>query len=120
MRITMNWLKKSLSISIITLIGIQSANACQFTSPVYTFVYQNDRDGDGKLNKDEWRNARLDDNLIAKVKLKKVRQLLKLDTNKNGVFDYQDEQWHTAFEYKINPCEYWQHKLNEYDQKHQE
>lgn len=113
-------MKKLALILLMTIASIQSANACKFAAPIYTFLYQNDRDGDGTLNKDEWKNARLDDNLIAHIKLKKTRHLLKVDTNKNGVFDSKDDVWQTAFEYKVNPCQYWQQKINEYDKNNQE
>lgn len=106
---------KTIALLLCAIIGIQTAHACTVVSPIYTFVYQNDKNGDSKLDKDEWKNAHLDDNLIANVKLKKLRHLLKLDTNKNGVFDSKDEQWDTAFAYKTDPCVYWQQKVTEYD-----
>ncbi len=102
-------MKKFIITSGLLLVSLLNhAHACSAVSPSSVFVYHNDDNKDGYLTYQEYKKAKLNDNLYSTKKLGGWFGFKKLDTNKDKRLDFQEINF---IHYTIHPCADWEKKM---------
>lgn len=100
--------KQSIYLSMICLAGLIASPAilaCSQMSPESGFIYQNDKNQDGKLNLKEWQNIQLKGYFVA-FRAGNLAEFKRLDKNKNRVVEH--DELNDQVRYRREPCADWE------------
>lgn len=102
-------MKKYLTLSALCLVILApNAYACSQMPPEHGFIYQNDKNQDGKLTQKEWKSAKLDNYFVA-FRLGNVQAFKRLDKDKDGFLD--DKELSEKVRYDREPCADWEEAM---------
>lgn len=102
---------KKLFLSMGLLFGSPLVLACSVMPPEFGFVYQFDRNRDGQLNRQEWRQIPQEHNYLIQFQINNLKDFKYLDRNKNRKIAPQEIQYLT--EYRRPPCADWEEKMQQ-------
>ncbi|STZ77403.1 hypothetical protein [Bergeriella denitrificans] len=85
--------------------------ACSAMPPESSFIYSNDRNGDGMLNRSEWRESRADEGLAAKFTVGGRKVFRYLDKDRNGAIDRGELAG--RIDYIEHPCAAWERAVRQ-------
>lgn len=90
-----------------------STYACMQHPPQYSFIFENDRNQDGKLSRREWRNAEIGNFFVA-FRLGSLNEFKALDQNRNGLLD--DNELAEKVLYRREPCADWLESMRKHSE----
>lgn len=98
-------------------LACQTAWACESAPAAEAFIYLNDANLDGALDRSEWRNAKVSDNFILGFSEFSEEEFKRLDTNKDRKLEWDKDGLFEKIEYKKDPCEMFYENLENNETK---